>query len=139
MFAESRQNHISHPHKTEHHHSCQCTCHLGSIQGFLYPSLLLLLADKPSYGYELLARLKEVGYEEGLPDAGTVYRVLRRLEFERMVKSEWDTTGSGPAKRVYRITEEGMEMLRLWGTSVAKMKNALERFLQVFNKKFGSY
>ena len=79
-----------------------------------------------------------MGYEGVLPDPASVYKVLRRLEEDGAVKSEWDTSGSGPAKRVYSITPEGMDMLRLWAVSIADAKKALEKFLEAFQKRFGT-
>jgi len=133
-----RGNEVHHK-VSQHAHfdvSSRCLCHHGT--GFLHPSLLLLLAVKSSYGYELLSRLKEVGYGEWVPDAATIYKALRRLEREGMVKSEWDTSGSGPARRVYSITAEGAEMLRLWAASIARTKQMLEKFLEKFDAEFGS-
>jgi len=139
MCVEEGNSCCSTPHQHRHkQQAMRCSCDLGTIPRFLYPSLLLLLAERRSYGYELISRLKDVGYEGVLPDPASVYKVLRRLEEDGAVKSEWDTSGSGPAKRVYSITPEGMDMLRLWAVSIADAKKALEKFLEAFQKRFGT-
>ena len=95
---------------------------------FLQPRLLLRLALKTrSYGYELI---EDVGqFESEGADPGAIYRNLRAMEGEGLVTSEWDTDGTGPAKRVYRLTPEGVEMLRSWVAVIRQRKNALEQFL----------
>ena len=53
-----------------------------------------------------------------------IYRHLRQLENDGLVLSEWETEGAGPARRVYRLTAEGREMLDLW---IEYMKKELAR------------
>jgi poly-beta-hydroxybutyrate-responsive repressor len=107
------------------------------LSRFLQPCLLMLLAEGESHGYDMMERLPEVGYLDSIPDPATVYKVLRKLEAHDMVKSEWDTSGAGPAKRVYSIAPDGEEMIRAWAVSLRKTKESVEKFLKVFQKKFG--
>jgi len=93
----------------------------------LEPWLLLLLAERPAHGYDLLERLA------AMPDAphadrGHLYRSLRRLEGEGLVTSDWRTPLSGAARRDYTLTDEGRRALSDWA---AHIRNALSR-LQVF-------
>jgi DNA-binding PadR family transcriptional regulator len=48
----------------------------------------LLLLREPGYGYALLDRLRELGFSV---DANTLYPLLRRLEGQGMLASEWNT------------------------------------------------
>lgn len=79
-----------------------------------------------------MERLEEFGFDGENQDPGMVYRNLRRLEEEGMVRSEWDTTGSGPAKRLYKVTSEGKELLQAWvgviRQNIAHLKLFLERY-----------
>src|SRR3954468_3665056 len=77
---------------------------------FVEPSLLLLLRERPLHGYELIERLREVA-GEGRVDVGNLYRLLRALEAEGLVSSEWSAELPGPAKRTYELTEEGRRLL----------------------------
>jgi poly-beta-hydroxybutyrate-responsive repressor len=89
--------------------------------------LLRLAVKTRSHGYELI---EDVGqFESEGADPGAVYRNLRAMESEGLVTSEWDTDGSGPAKRLYSLTPEGVEMLRSWVVVIRQQKNALEQFL----------
>lgn len=78
----------------------------------LTTSLLALLRGWSGYGYQLSQRLKECG----LPvfDQGTVYRTLRKLEETGLVSSFWDTSASGPARRMYSLTQAGEVFLLGW-------------------------
>jgi DNA-binding PadR family transcriptional regulator len=51
------------------------------------------------------------------------------METEGWMKSKWDTKGAGPAKRMYRITPQGEEILHGWAITLQKRKASLEQFL----------
>lgn len=93
------------------------------------PCAVLLLSAGPAHGYDLLPRLAEFGLDAQAIDAGTLYRTLRRLEEDGVLRSEWSTEGSGPARRVYSVTPEGYEFLRSWHTSVQGIVETLGTFL----------
>jgi poly-beta-hydroxybutyrate-responsive repressor len=59
--------------------------------------------------------VQELG-KSGLPsfDSTTVYRTLRQLEKSGLVSSFWDTSESGPARRMYSLTAAGESFLDLW-------------------------
>jgi DNA-binding PadR family transcriptional regulator len=50
----------------------------GLPRNYLRPCLLLLIAEEPSYGYDLLLRLGELGLRH--VDPGMLYRLLRAME-----------------------------------------------------------
>ena len=83
----------------------------GRIERFQVAALLLLLSERAAHGYDLLERLPSLLGEERV-DVGNLYRVLRRLEEQGLVSSEWDETVPGPAKRVYELTDAGREALQ---------------------------
>ncbi len=70
--------------------------------------VLSQLKDK-EYGYLLLEKLvdKSVNIE-----AGTLYPLLRRLESQGLLESEWDTSDSRPRK-YYSISNKGQEVLEI--------------------------
>ena len=109
----------------------QCPRAGGRVHAFLQPWLLLLLAQRPGHGYDLMARL---GDDEELPCAepGLLYRTLRQMEEVGCVTSEWDTTAAGPARRVYSITAQGLEMLHAWKPRIEHVRRRLDRFLEEY-------
>ncbi|HHY11529.1 MAG TPA: PadR family transcriptional regulator [Firmicutes bacterium] len=98
-------------------------------EGFMEPCLLLLLTENVTYGYDLISRLKEFGFGDN-QDPGMVYRYLRRLEKRGMIESRWDTTGTGPARRMYRVTADGDELLSVWAETIKLNIRVLQQFLE---------
>ena len=111
-----------------------CQCPGGKTERYLQPSLLLALHLQPSYGYDLLGRIKDFGFLDGDLDPGTIYRHLRRLEDDRFVSSKWDTTGTGPARRFYEITPDGEMFLKDWGMFMERNYNNLGNFLRQYRQ-----
>ncbi len=65
----------------------------------LAPSILLLLAESSGHGYELMERLRPLGFDWGGP--GPIYRELRSVEDAGLVTSDWFVGQSAPGRRVY--------------------------------------
>ena len=99
------------------------------VERFVEPSLLLLLRERPLHGYELLERIPELGVE-GRVDIGNLYRLLRALEEEGLVRSEWSADLPGPAKRTYELTEEGRRLLDRWAEALRRAQETITRFLE---------
>lgn len=81
--------------------------------------------DEPQYGYSLIKRLAEGGLEI---DQGTLYPLLRRLESQGLLTSDWRIEGERP-RRYYVLSEEGRQLLpRLkeeWNGIVSMMARML--------------
>jgi PadR family transcriptional regulator PadR len=97
-------------------------------RNFLQCCLLLLLRERPAHGYELLERLKPFGFTDG--DPGNLYRRLRSLERQGLVRSEWETSDAGPKRRTYYLTEPGGARLRHWADSLAETRRVLDHYLR---------
>jgi DNA-binding PadR family transcriptional regulator len=63
-----------------------------------------------------------------------IYRHLRGLEADGLVQSEWQTEGSGPAKRIYHLTPEGNEALSLWIDYMQKQADNLMKFIKAYGQ-----
>lgn len=110
------------------HHACHCPN--AKLERFVEPCLLLLLAECPSHGYELIERLGASAFRTETPDPGLVYRTLRRLEEQGAVNSEWETGGAGPARRLYQLTADGEDYLMAWSQQIAQNMSQLQAFLE---------
>ncbi len=111
-----------------------CHCKVERVPNFAQPRLLLELAKKPAHGYELIERL---GQADSLsPDPGNFYRMMRSLEEEGLVCSTWDTQNSGPARRIYELTEQGYEFLHTWAATIRQTHQSLARFLSDYETLF---
>jgi PadR family transcriptional regulator PadR len=89
--------------------------------------LLAALGDEPNYGHGLFAALTEAGLDE-LADA-SVYGALRRLELDGVLESALVQSGSGPARKYYRLTPAGREAraaaIQAWDELVEAMRRIL--------------
>jgi PadR family transcriptional regulator PadR len=101
------------------------------VERFGEAALLALIAERPTHGYELLERLPELVGGERV-DVGNVYRILRGLEEERVVTSEWRADLPGPAKRTYALTDEGRVLLTAWLGALGELRGELDGFLDRF-------
>ncbi|MBT1247602.1 MULTISPECIES: PadR family transcriptional regulator [unclassified Thermosipho (in: thermotogales)] len=102
---------------------------------FIEPFILLIIAETPLHGYEIANRLSEYGIElTGLGQMGNLYRILSRLENEGFIISKWDSNAQGPSKKVYNITNKGIEQLKLNKKELTKIKNIIEKFITKVSK-----
>lgn len=83
----------------------------------------LMLLRTPDYGYALLERLEGQGFPV---DANTLYPLLRRLESQGLLTSEWNTDQARPRK-FYSTSENGRELAGLlladWNTLQRAINN----------------
>ncbi len=96
-------------------------------RNFLQPCLLLLLREQSDHGYDLAARLRPMHDGEG--DAGAVYRALRALERQGLVRSEWQLSEIGPARRTYCVTSDGLACLEAQVHGLEQLHDVLHVFL----------
>ena len=82
-------------------------------RGFLQV-LVLVALERRMYGYGMIKRLGETGYAV---EENTLYPLLRRLEKNGWIKSEWDVNEGRP-KKFYLITNAGRavreQALKMW-------------------------
>ncbi len=93
----------------------------------LRTALLALLAEGESHGYDLAPRLSEFGLA---PDMPALYRTLRSMDRSGDVRSEWTASSRGPARRVYRLTDEGKRRLERALDGVEEHRVSIERLLR---------
>lgn len=80
------------------------------LRGILRIAIINLIKDKPAHGGEIYQSLKEKFQID--PPRGIIYNLLRRMEAEGLILSNWDIQESGPARRIYRITDDGLEYVK---------------------------
>jgi DNA-binding PadR family transcriptional regulator len=88
-----------------------CVCHTDApLRGLLHIAILNLIKDKSAHGGEIYQSLKEK-FEIDAP-RGIIYALLRRLEGHSLVVSDWDIQETGPARRIYHVTDDGLDYLK---------------------------
>ena len=116
-----------------------CGCYKERYNRWLEPSILYLLTSGKNHGYELMNSLPQIGFVTNPADPGAIYRTLRHMEEVNLVDSEWDTDGSGPAKRIYKITDSGKEHIKLWAIELENRRNALDSFLKNLQQSINDF
>ena len=103
------------------------------VERFAEPAVLLLLRERSVHGYELLEQLPDLTGER--VDMGNLYRFLRLLESEGIVRSQWDDQAPGPSKRVYELTDEGRTLLDQWASALRDSLARTESFLTRYGER----
>lgn len=81
--------------------------------------------DKQEYGYSLVQSLEDKGLNL---DPGTLYPLLRRLEKQDILTSNWETSGSKPRK-YYILSNEGREVYRLLCKEWKEMAQTINKMI----------
>lgn len=79
----------------------------------------------PEYGYSLVQKLEE---KNSPIDAGTLYPLLRRLEKQQLLESNWDTSESRPRK-FYVLSDKGKKVYNRLKSEWKSLSEQLDRLL----------
>ena len=94
-------------------------------RGVISIAVLSQLSNE-EYGYSLLKELSDLGLEV---DQSTLYPLLRRLESQGLLQSDWRIVDEARPRRYYVISPQGREVLaelkREWSVMTATMKKML--------------
>jgi DNA-binding PadR family transcriptional regulator len=99
------------------------------VERFAEPALLLLLRERPAHGAELLERLPELIGDQRV-EMGNLYRLLRGLEEEGLVASEW-----ADGRRTYAITPHGLQLLDEWVEALRRAQRRTTDFIRRYEER----
>lgn len=90
--------------------------------------ILLVLSQlkEPMYGYSLVKKLND---HQIAIDANTLYPLMRRLESQGLLKSQWDT-GEAKPRKYYQITEDGLAVLEKTKAYYKTFSTNVEKLLE---------
>ncbi len=103
------------------------------VERYAEPALLLLLRERAAHGYDLLEELPALVRER--VDMGNLYRFLRSLEEDGIVRSEWRDDLPGPSKRTYELTEAGRRLLDRWAEALTRARDEISMFLDRYGEE----
>ena len=83
----------------------------GLMAASTKPLILSILKEGKNYGYSITQRVKEISGGSLQWADGMLYPVLKKLEREGFVTSEWIVTDSDRRRKYYSITEAGKKEL----------------------------
>ncbi|WP_322819293.1 PadR family transcriptional regulator [Tepidiforma sp.] len=94
-------------------------------------ALLGMLLHGPAHGYELVATMHRIGLDELFPvEPPTMYGYLKALERRGLVAWQEERTGNRPPRKVYRLTEAGVQTVEEWVNSpVDRLRLVRQDFL----------
>lgn len=112
---------------------------MGRLPRLVEPTLLLLLArGGRKHGYQLLEEARELAVTDSEVDTGIIYRTLRALEGNGMVRSEWGPGTRGPERRSYEITESGRQHLADWAQVLARLSERTRELAEALKQATSS-
>jgi DNA-binding PadR family transcriptional regulator len=77
------------------------------------PLVLAILAQRESYGYELIQQIKELSAHQIQWSEGMLYPFLHWMEKEGWIESEWRVAETGRQRKYYRISRKGGKELKV--------------------------
>lgn len=101
------------------------------VKGSTSLILLQLLAEKDMYGYQIVKEMEARSGHILQVKEGTLYPALHKLERQKYIEAYWEHPEKGPARKYYRITELGKEIL-------AEKTKEWQSFVRVIDKVIGS-
>lgn len=117
------------PHHHYHNHAHMDRIHLREVKDLL---ILSIIKENPIHGSEIHRLLKE-RYNLNIPKP-IIYMILRKLEERGMIISEWDLSDRGPVRRIYRMTEEGLDYLNESVNKLKKLRHIIDDLLSKLEK-----
>lgn len=102
------------------------------LKGILQGSILAIISQKETYGYEISQSLSQYGF--GTISEGTIYPLLLRLEKGGLIVARFLDTGSGPKRKYYTLTDTGKVELQQFRNSYREMTAAVDN-LPGFSKE----
>lgn len=109
----------------------RCRFVVAPPRHFVYPAVLLLLAEEPRHGYRLVDAMLRLGF--GPVDRPSIYRGLRNLECDGFLHSWEESAAAGAARSVYGVTEAGYAALSVWMGVVGAERDAFDSMLKRFD------
>jgi PadR family transcriptional regulator PadR len=88
-------------------------------------SLAIVRQSGPIHGYDIATRLEEAGI--GSVPGGTLYPILRRLEDDGFLQSDWAAGDGGPGRKMYSITALGMGELKEFASTWSALVQSLHQ------------
>jgi len=100
-------------------------------KGFFSYIILLLLKDKPRYGFEISNKISEITLEKVTFQESGIYHILKKLEDKGFVTAEWRPSNKGPNRKYYTITESGEQLLKIFTKDyILPINNAVNKLIE---------
>jgi poly-beta-hydroxybutyrate-responsive repressor len=103
-----------------------------SPRDILIPYVLLAVSLQRAHGYLIEEYLRGIGFFS--LEMSTLYRTLRQLEKDGLLCSNWEPGPTGPARRVYSLTDVGHTWLGQWAHTLDGYRRMLDQFFGLYGQ-----
>ncbi len=103
------------------------------MRGTLEGCILKIISLEVTYGYEIMLKLRNFGFDE--IQEGTIYPLLVRLEKKELIFAEFKPSPLGPSRKYYSITKSGVEMLISFEANWNNISSVVGKILSLEEKK----
>ena len=110
--------------------------HSGMKIGAVSLWLLILLSERPMYGYEIIRELEKRFSGYWKPKTGTIYPALEKLEQDKLVTSQREFREEGPDRKHYALAKKGEAHLSQSILRWIKMMEMLEHYRETHEAIF---
>ena len=104
-----------------------------SPRDILIPYVLLAVSLQRAHGYLIEEYLRGIGFFS--LEMSTLYRTLRQLEKDGLLNSTWEPGPTGPARRVYSLTDVGRTWLDQWANTLDVYRQMLDQFFGLYGQQ----
>ena len=98
--------------------------------------ILRVLYEKPLHGYKLLEEVNNLLAGRRKIKSGSLYTILRRMEQSGLLDSNWEKKSDGLDRRVYNLTEKGVEVLKEGKNMIENQRWVLEDMAEFYRVRF---
>ncbi len=98
------------------------------LKGILEGCLLAIIFEEDVYGYEMIKKLENYGFD--MISEGSIYPLLIRMKKEELVVTTTKASESGPKRKYYSITEKGKIELDSFKLTWNNMSNCVNKLLK---------
>lgn len=102
------------------------------LKGILEGSILKVISDSETYGYEISEKLKANGFSD--ISEGTIYPLLLRLEKNALIVAVYRDSPFGPKRKYYSITQAGTAFLNEFFENWNKLQQSLNQLFADFRE-----
>ena len=98
------------------------------MRGTLEGCIVKIISEEETYGYEIVSRLRDYGFED--VGEGSTYPILVRLEKKKIISSIYKESPLGPKRKYYFLTDMGKEFLREFEIVWNNVKSSVDRIMK---------
>jgi DNA-binding PadR family transcriptional regulator len=108
----------------------------GKGGGWIQLIIFRVLYETPLHGYSLIEEVNKLLAGRRSIKPGSLYTILRRMEKDGLLVSEWDKSSSHLNRRIYNLTEAGVEKLKDGRLMVEEQRKIIDEMTSFYEKYF---